>query len=131
MNRPRVVTLVNLEKQLEKGGLRNNSTNFGGNEDLFPPSSEMAYRDADYDTDPGVSMTRPQAVGAVTDMRRSTGREWVGSSGGRNEEQQRGYCSDGEGGGGRHVTREGEGTQNLAPGDPLTPPINSFSLCII
>lgn len=122
-NSPRVVTLVNLEKQLEQGRLPNNSTNHGSNEDLFPPSSELAYRDADYDTDPGVSMTRPRAIRAVVDIRKSTGRDW---SGGRDEEQ-RGYRSDGEGAGGLHVTREGKRDHECTPGD-ASAPLNMLSL---
>lgn len=93
-----------------------------GDRIFFSPPPEQAYRHADYDTGPGVSMTRPRAGGssgtALVDMLRSTGRgSGVGLGlGGRGEgggetgaRRHGGYRSDDGGGGGEeHSLREGE-----------------------
>lgn len=92
-SRPRAVTLVNIEKQqpLDMG------------EEKFPPSPTVAYRDADYDTDPGVAITKRRVDVGSVDMQRSRGGDAVDAS-------RRGYFSDGErkDAGAVHVARDGE-----------------------
>lgn len=79
--RPRLVTLVDFEKQQGKQELLQEDGNHY-DDSLFPPPLELAYRDADYDTDPGIAMTRPRAVGGTADMRRGTGRGGSADGGG-------------------------------------------------
>ncbi|CAN0277394.1 unnamed protein product, partial [Ectocarpus sp. 12 AP-2014] len=62
--RPRLVTLVDLEKQQgQQERLQEDGNDF--DDSLIPPPLELAYRDADYDTDPGIAITRPRAVGGT------------------------------------------------------------------
>ncbi|CAM9870084.1 unnamed protein product, partial [Pylaiella littoralis] len=97
--RPRArTTLVDIEKQQPQRGGEGRLPQHDDDDDdddddgiFFQPPPELAYRDADYDTDPGVSMTRRRTGGsgmAVVDMLRSTGRErGVGLGGGGGGEE--------------------------------------------
>lgn len=66
---------------------------------------ELAYRNADYDTDPGVSLSRRRVGAGSVDIRRSRGRgdeEGAGKGKGRGrlglDGNYRGCCSDGDDG---------------------------------
>ena len=77
----------------------------GAEDDFQEERPELAYRNADYDTDPGVLLSRRRVgVGAV-DIRRSRGRgdeEGAGKGKGRgrlgSDGNYRGWCSDGDDG---------------------------------
>lgn len=72
--------------------------------DGFPKSPTLAYQDAEYDTDPGISATRRRVGrGAAVDMERSTGRVGLGDE---DLSAGRGYFSDFDGG--RHTAASNE-----------------------
>eukprot|EP00904_Undaria_pinnatifida_P012069 jgi/Undpi1/7993/HiC_scaffold_24.g10465.m1 len=102
--RPRAATLVDMEKQRPLDAV-------GGNflEDL----PELAYRNAEYDTDPGVSLSRRRVGVGGVDMRRGRGRgdEAGGKRKGslRFDGNFRGWCSDGDDGGASSGRGIGEG----------------------
>eukprot|EP00903_Cladosiphon_okamuranus_P012081 g11341.t1 len=101
--RPRAITLVDIEKQPDKQHLQHEERLHDDNDFLLPPSPNLAYRDADYDTDAGVAVARPRASGAVVDMQRGTGRGISPLGGGR-----RGGGGGGEGRGRRDGSSHGE-----------------------
>lgn len=134
-HRPRArTTLVDIEKQQPQRGGEGRLPQHNHDDDdddgiFFQPPPELAYRDADYDTDPGVSMTRRRTGGsgiAVVDMLRSTGRErgvGLGGGGGGEEVADRrrlGYRSDGGCGRGEELCiQEGEVQRTCFDGEQM------------
>lgn len=128
--RPRVITLVDIENQPGQQHLHHEERLHDGNDFLLPPSPNLAYRDADYDTEAGVAATRPRASGAVVDMQRGTGRGLIllgGDGGGRGEGGRRsGGSSHGEEGKGK----EGRAGQRVRRVEKFLPSAGVFSLLV-